>query len=87
MTSPEVLVLAIGGITASILYISRHLITSKCWTKEECCAIKLRRNSQSRLSAVINEEPSTPKEHVPEINPKPYEPPPIPPPVFISSVV
>jgi len=83
MTTPEVLILAIGGITASLLYISRHLITSKCWTKDACCDIKLRRNSQSRLSAVIS-EPSTPKEHVPEINPKPYEPPP---PVFISSVI
>ena len=82
MPTTEILVLAIGGIVASGLYISRHLITSKCWSKEECCSIKLRANSQSRLSAVVSEEPTTPK----EAEHKPYEPP-IPPPAFISSVV
>ena len=77
----EVIILAVSGIVASVLYISRHLITSKCWTTTECCSIKLRANSQSRLPAVIAEEPKT---YVP---PTPPPTPVIPQPVFVSSVI
>ena len=79
----EVIILAVSGIVASGLYISRHLITSKCWTKEECCSIRLRANSQSKLPAVVTEEPITLK----EAEPKTYVPPTLPPPAFVSSVV
>ena len=67
MSSTEIIILAVGGITASLLYISRHIITSKCWSKDECCTMNLRKNSQSRLSvaepavASIVAEPVEPK--------------------------
>ena len=83
MATTEILVLAIGGIVASGLYISRHLITSKCWTATECCSIRLRANSQSRLPAVVEEEPV----EVKKAEPKAYVPPTLPPPAFVSSVV
>lgn len=48
--SIEIILLATTGITASLLYISKHLITSTCWSKETCCAIKLRADSQSNIN-------------------------------------
>ncbi len=48
--STEIIILAVTGITASLLYISKHLITSECWSKEKCCSIKLRADSQSVIT-------------------------------------
>ena len=51
--SAEITILVVTAITASLLYISKHLMTSKCWTKEECCSIKLRSNSSSIITPPI----------------------------------
>ena len=48
--STEITILAVTAITASLLYISKHLISSDCWTREKCCSIKLRANSQSVIT-------------------------------------
>ena len=48
--STEIIILAVTGITASLLYISKHLITSECWSKDQCCKIKLREDSQSNIA-------------------------------------
>lgn len=48
--STEITILAVTAITASLLYISKHLMTSECWTKEKCCVIKLRADSQSNIA-------------------------------------
>ena len=46
----EITILAVTAITASLLYISKHLISSDCWTREKCCSIKLRANSSSNIA-------------------------------------
>ena len=55
--STEIIILAVTGISASLLYISRHLITSKCWTKDVCCTIRLRPDSTPATPVAIVEEP------------------------------
>lgn len=67
MSSTEIIILAVGGITASLLYISRHIITSKCWSKDECCTMNLRRNSQSGLAVAKPEVASVVDEPKPAI--------------------
>jgi hypothetical protein len=74
MSSTEIIILAVTGISASLLYISRHLITSKCWTHDECCSLKLRRDSTPASPVAIIEEPK------PHANITP-------PPSIISSVI
>jgi hypothetical protein len=48
--STEITILAVTAITASLLYISKHLTSSDCWTREKCCSIKLRADSQSVIT-------------------------------------
>ena len=48
--STEITILAVTAITASLLYISKHLMSSECWTREKCCVIKLRANSSSNIT-------------------------------------
>jgi len=55
--STEIIILAVTGITASLLYISKHLVTSECWSKDKCCSIKLRSNSSSIITPPVAESP------------------------------
>jgi len=55
--SAEITILVVTAITASLLYISKHLVTSECWSKEKCCSIKLRANSQSTITPPVAESP------------------------------
>ena len=48
--STEITILAVTAITASLLYISKHLTTSECWSKDQCCKIKLRSDSSSNIA-------------------------------------
>jgi len=55
--SAEITILVVTAITASLLYISKHLVTSECWSKEKCCSIKLRASSESIIAPRVAGSP------------------------------
>ena len=56
MSSVEIIILAVTGEVACLIYLVKHFKKSECWSKDSCCVCKMDKNdSKSDLSIESNE--------------------------------